>query len=170
MSLSETLTIRPLQRTEVGVLLQLIRALAEYEQRLDQVVASETDLERALFGEHATAKAVLACIDDTPIGYALFYPVLSTFRGCYALHLEDVFVLPEYRGQQVGYALMGYVAHEARAQGYPCVQWQVLGWNTPAIEFYHRLGAQPSETEWLPYKIQGEALERLADDFHHRFG
>ncbi len=170
MSLNEALTIRPLQRKEVGVLLQLIRALAEYEQRLDQVVASEADLERALFGENATTEAVLALWEGQPIGYALFYPVFSTFRGNYALHLEDVFVLPEYRGHQVGYALMGYVANEARKRGYDRVQWQVLGWNTPAIEFYHRLGAEPLETEWLPYKIQGSALEALADDFARRFG
>lgn len=170
MSSSEPLSIRPIQRTEVGVLLQLIRALAEYEQRLDQVVASEADLERALFGEGATAEAVLALWEGEPVGYALFYPVFSTFRGCYALHLEDVFVLPEYRGHQVGYALMGYVARQACRRGYSCVQWQVLGWNTPALEFYHRLGAQPGETEWLPYKIQGEALEKIADDFTRRFG
>ncbi|MCX7992616.1 MAG: GNAT family N-acetyltransferase [Fimbriimonadales bacterium] len=145
-------------------LLQLIRQLAEYERRLEQVVATEADLERALFGERPVAEALLAWQDEQAVGYALFYPVFSTFRGRAALYLEDVYVVPEARGQGVGLAFMRYLAQIAKQRGYDRIEWSVLEWNTPAIEFYKRLGAVPKETGWVGYMLTGDALEALAND------
>lgn len=155
--------IELVQSHQVGLLLGLIRQLAEYERRLDQVQAAETDLRAALFCEGSPVRAVLAWVGHEAVGYALYYPVFSTFRGRFALYLEDIFVVPAYRGQGIGLALMRYLAQEALRQGYDRIEWQVLDWNTPAIEFYRRLGATPKETEWVPYKLEGEVLRRLAE-------
>ncbi|OYT69345.1 MAG: GNAT family N-acetyltransferase [Armatimonadetes bacterium JP3_11] len=151
------------QPNDLPRLLELIRQLAEYERRLEQVKATEKDLERALFGERPVAEAMLAWQGATAVGYALFYPVFSTFRGRAALYLEDVYVVPESRGQGVGWALMRSLAQIAKQRGYDRIEWSVLEWNTPAIEFYKKLGAVPKETGWVGYMLTGEALEALAN-------
>ncbi len=156
--------IQPITLNDIPHLLQLIRELAEYERRLDQVVATEADLERALFGERPVADAALAWQGERAVGYALFYPVFSTFRGRAALYLEDVYVRPEARGQGVGVAFMRYLARIAKQRGYDRVEWSVLDWNTPAIEFYRKLGAVLKETGWVGYMLTGEALEALATE------
>ena len=155
--------IRPVAQAELPILLQLIRQLAAYERRLEQVVATEADLERALLGQPPVAEAVLAWQSAQAVGYALYYPVFSTFRGRAALYLEDIFVVPEARGQGVGYALMRYLAQVARQRGYDRIEWSVLDWNAPALAFYRKLGAVPKETGWVGYMLAGEALEALAD-------
>jgi GNAT superfamily N-acetyltransferase len=155
--------IRPVAQAELPILLQLIRQLAAYERRLEQVVATEADLERALFGQPPVAEAVLAWQGAQAVGYALYYPVFSTFRGRAALYLEDIFVVPEARGQGVGYALMRHLAQVARQRGYDRIEWSVLDWNAPALAFYRKLGAVPKETGWVGYMLAGEALEALAD-------
>jgi ribosomal protein S18 acetylase RimI-like enzyme len=157
-----TVTITPAQPADLLRLLELIRQLAEYERRLGQVKATEEDLERALFGERPVAEAALAWQDGNAVGYALFYPVFSTFRGRAALYLEDVYVVPEARGQGVGVAFMRYLARLAQQRGYDRIEWSVLEWNTPAIEFYRRLGAVPKETGWVGYMLTGKSLEALA--------
>lgn len=144
-------------------LLQLIRQLAAYERRLEQVVATEADLERTLLGQSPVAEAVLAWQGAQAVGYAVYYPVFSTFRGRAALYLEDIFVVPEVRGQGVGYALMRYLAQVARQRGYDRIEWSVLDWNAPALAFYRKLGAVPKETGWVSYMLAGESLEALAD-------
>jgi len=155
--------IRAVARAELPTLLQLIRQLAAYERRLEQVVATEADLERALLGQSPVAEAVLAWQGAQAVGYAVYYPVFSTFRGRAALYLEDIFVVPEARGQGVGYALMRYLAQVARQRGYDRIEWSVLDWNAPALAFYRKLGAVPKETGWVGYMLAGEALEALAD-------
>lgn len=155
--------IRPVAQAELPILLQLIRQLAAYERRLEQVVATEAVLERALLGQPPVAEAVLAWQGAQAVGYALYYPVFSTFRGRAALYLEDIFVVPEARGQGVGYALMRYLAQVARQRGYDRIEWSVLDWNAPALAFYRKLGAVPKETGWVGYMLAGEALEALAD-------
>jgi GNAT superfamily N-acetyltransferase len=155
--------IRPVAQAELPILLQLIRQLAAYERRLEQVVASESDLERALLGQPPVAEAVLVWQGAQAAGYAVYYPVFSTFRGRAALYLEDIFVVPEARGQGVGYALMRYLAQVARQRGYDRIEWSVLDWNAPALAFYRKLGAVPKETGWVGYMLAGEALEALAN-------
>lgn len=105
----------------------------------------------------------MAWQDAQAVGYALYYPVFSTFRGRAALYLEDIFVVPEARGQGVGYALMRHLAQVAQQRGYDRIEWSVLDWNTPALEFYRKLGAVPKETGWVGYMLTGAALEVLAD-------
>ncbi|MCS6919225.1 MAG: GNAT family N-acetyltransferase [Fimbriimonadales bacterium] len=150
--------------SDLPSLLQLIRQLAEYERRLEQVVATEADLERALFGERPVAEALLAWRGEQAVGYALFYPVFSTFRGRAALYLEDVYVSPEARGQGVGLAFMRALAQIATQRGYDRLEWSVLEWNTPALEFYKKLGAIPKETGWVGYMLTGKALEVMASE------
>lgn len=155
--------IRAVARAELPTLLQLIRQLAAYERRLEQVVATEADLERTLLGQSPVAEAVLAWQGAQAVGYAVYYPVFSTFRGRAALYLEDIFVVSEARGQGVGYALMRYLAQVARQRGYDRIEWSVLDWNAPALAFYRKLGAVPKETGWVGYMLAGDALEALAD-------
>lgn len=155
--------IRAVARAELPTLLQLIRQLAAYERRLEQVVATEADLERTLLGQSPVAEAVLAWQGAQAVGYAVYYPVFSTFRGRAALYLEDIFVVPDVRGQGVGYALMRYLAQVAQQRGYDRIEWSVLDWNAPALAFYRKLGAVPKETGWVGYMLAGEALEALAD-------
>lgn len=155
--------IRPVAQAELPILLQLIRQLAAYERRLEQVVASESDLEGALFAQPPVAEAVLAWQGMQVVGYAVYYPVFSTFRGRAALYLEDIFVVPEARGQGVGYALMRHLAQVAQQRGYDRIEWSVLDWNAPALAFYRKLGAIPKETSWVGYMLAGEALEALAN-------
>jgi len=155
--------IRAVARAELPTLLQLIRQLAAYERRLEQVVATEADLERTLLGQSPVAEAVLAWQGAQAVGYAVYYPVFSTFRGRAALYLEDIFVVPDVRGQGVGYALMRYLAQVARQRGYDRIEWSVLDWNAPALAFYRKLGAVPKETGWVGYMLTGTALEALAD-------
>lgn len=159
----ESIVLRPVARAEIPTLLRLIRQLAAYERRLEQVIATEADLERGLFGQPPVAEAVMAWQDAQAVGYALYYPVFSTFRGRAALYLEDIFVVPEARGQGVGYALMRHLAQVAQQRGYDRIEWSVLDWNTPALEFYRKLGAVPKETGWVGYMLTGAALEVLAD-------
>lgn len=161
--MSIQMVLRPVARAEIPTLLRLIRQLAEYERRLDQVIATEADLERGLLRQSPVAEAVMAWQDAQAVGYALYYPVFSTFRGRAALYLEDIFVVPEARGQGVGYALMRYLAQIAQQRGYDRIEWSVLEWNAPALEFYRKLGAIPKETGWVGYMLTGEALEVLAD-------
>ncbi len=165
-----TIRIEPLLPDQLGILLQFIRQLAKYERRLEQVSATYDRLCEALFGDAPVAEAVLAWRNHEPVGYALFYPVFSTFRAQTALYVEDLYVVPEMRGQSVGTLLMGYLADLARQRGWERIEWQVLDWNTPAIEFYRHLGAEPKESEWVPYKLEGEAFQRLADDYARRTG
>ena len=159
----ESIVLRPVARAEIPTLLNLIRQLAAYEHRLEQVVATEADLERGLFGQPPVAEAVMAWQDAQAVGYALYYPVFSTFRGRAALYLEDILVVPEARGQGVGYALMRHLAQVAHQRGYDRIEWSVLDWNAPALEFYRKLGAVPKETGWVGDMLTGEALEVLAD-------
>ena len=151
---------------DVPLILQLIRKLAEYEKMLDRMVSTEQDLSDALFGPRPVAETLLAYVDHQAVGFALYFETFSTFRGRRGIYLEDLFVEPQHRGAGIGKRLLAEVAKVARERGgpeYGWMQWLVLDWNAPAIEFYRRLGAIPVE-EWNSYRLQGEALARLAAD------
>jgi GNAT superfamily N-acetyltransferase len=163
MPMPNSTEIRPVAQAELPILLQLIRQLAAYERRLEQVVVTEADLEGALFAQPPVAEAVLAWQGAQAVGYAVYYPVFSTFRGRAALYLEDIFVVPDVRGQGVGYALMRHLAQVSRQRGYDRIGLSVLDWNAPALAFYRKLGAVPKERGWVGYMLAGEALEALAD-------
>ena len=160
MSSQNPFHIEPATPGDVALVLRFIKGLAEYEGLADEVVATEEDLQESLFGPDPSAEAVIAYHDSESVGFAVFCQRYSTYLGRPILYLEDIFVLPQWRGHGVGRALMVYGGRLAKARGYPRMSWSVLDWNEPAIEFYKNLGAQKAEG-WSTYWISSEALERL---------
>ncbi|MDP9176127.1 MAG: GNAT family N-acetyltransferase [Gemmatimonadota bacterium] len=143
------------------MILSFIQGLAEYERLADACVATEDRLRRSLFGEKPDAEVLLAFSEDKPVGFALFFHNYSTFLASRGLYLEDLFVIPEARGQGAGYALLSALAELALSRGCGRLEWSVLAWNQLAIDFYLRLGAVPLD-DWRTYRLMGEPLRRLA--------
>ena len=156
------LNIRPATRQDAGEILQFIRALAAYEREPDAVQATEADLLRYGFGENPYFGCLLAEEDGAPAGFALYFFDFSTWLGRPGLYLEDVFVHPQYRGRGIGKALLKRLAAIALEKGCARMKWEVLDWNTPAIEFYGAMGAKLKQ-EWLNVQLDGDALRRLAE-------
>jgi GNAT superfamily N-acetyltransferase len=154
-------TIRPATAADAGLLRAFIRELAVYERLEQHAVATEADLSAALFGPRPYAEVVFACVDGTPMGFALFFHNFSTFLGKPGIYLEDLFVRPEARGQGLGKRLLAWLAATALERGCGRLEWAVLDWNEPAIGFYKGLGAVPLD-EWTSFRLTGAALERLA--------
>lgn len=152
--------IRPATGQDVAVVLQMIRDLAEYEKLTHVVVATEDKIRATLLGENPAADVLLAYQGAECIGFAVFFATYSTFLAQPGIFLEDIFVKPHARGQGAGLALLKHVAAIARERGCGRVEWEVLDWNKPSIEFYRKLGATPVEG-WTKYRLAGEALERL---------
>ena len=160
MSSQKPIRIQPATPGDVALVLRFIKGLAEYEGLSEAVVATEEDLQDSLFGPHPSAEVVIAYHEAEPVGFAVFCQHYSTFTGRPSLYLEDIFVLPEWRGRGVGRELMVYGGGLAKARGYPRMEWSVLDWNEPAISFYENLGARRVDG-WSTYRLSGEALERL---------
>lgn len=157
-----TPVIRPVRPADVGVILELIRALADYEKLSGEVVATEERLRASLFpaaGELPAAYCVLAEIDGTAAGFALYFFNYSTFLAKPGLYLEDLFVRPEFRGRGCGKALLLHLARLANQRGCGRMEWSVLDWNQPAIDFYESLGARRMK-EWQICRLTGEALRQ----------
>jgi GNAT superfamily N-acetyltransferase len=158
---SGEITIRPATRSDLPRILAFIRELAVYEHLEHEVVAGEAEVGAALFGPLPAAEVVFACLDGTPVGFALFFPNFSTFLGRPGIYLEDLYVLPEARGLGIGKRLLAWLARTALERGCARLDWAVLDWNEPSIGFYRSLGAVALD-EWITYRLAGEALERLA--------
>lgn len=158
----EMLTFRSATEQDTGLVLQFIRALAEYEKMLDLVVADEALLEDQLFRKK-NAEVIFAMEDGKEVGFALFFHNFSTFLGRSGLYLEDLYVFPEYRGKGYGKALLRKLASLAVDRGCGRMEWWCLDWNQPSIDFYRSLGAEPMN-EWTVYRLTGETLERLANE------
>ncbi|HUN89935.1 MAG TPA: GNAT family N-acetyltransferase [Terriglobales bacterium] len=157
------LKIRAATVEDVGLILQLVRELAEYERAPQSVVATEEDFRRDGFGPEPKYKTLIAEWNGAPAGFALYCLHYSTWLGRAGIFLEDLFVKPEFRGHGIGKALMAEVAAIACTNQYYGVKWEVLDWNQPAIDFYERLGAQVRR-DWLPVRITGEGLRKLGEE------
>jgi GNAT superfamily N-acetyltransferase len=155
------ITIRPATAADVAEILRFIKALALYERGLDQVTATEEGLLRDGFGPHPFYDCLIAELDGRTAGFALYFHNYSTWRGQPGIYLEDLFVEPELRGLGIGKALLERVAAVAIEKGCRRLQWQVLDWNTSAIDFYVAMGGEFMD-EWRTVRLDDEALERLA--------
>ncbi len=153
--------IRNASEQDVPLILQMIKGLAEYEKLSDQVVATEDGLREALFGAHPSAEVVVGYAGDQPAGFALFFHNFSTFLGQRGLYLEDLFVLPEWRGRGLGRMLLAHLARIAVERNCGRMEWSVLDWNEPAMRVYRGIGATPLD-DWTICRLTGDALHHLA--------
>lgn len=156
-------TIRAATPDDVPQILAFIRALAAYERAPDEVTATEAGLLRHGFGSNPFYFCLIAEQDGQPAGFALYFFNYSTWMGQPGIYLEDLFVLPELRGLGIGKALLKRVAAVAVEKGCQRLQWEVLDWNTPAIDFYRAMGAEFLD-EWRNVRVSGEAIKRLAGE------
>jgi GNAT superfamily N-acetyltransferase len=156
-----SLRIAPAAESDVGLIFSFIRKLAEYEKLSHLVVATEENIREHVFGANPVAEVLLAYWNEEPAGFALYFRNFSTFLGQPGIYLEDLFVEPAQRGKGIGKALLRGLAEIALERGYGRLDWAVLDWNAPSIEFYRSLGAV-SLDDWTGYRLTGEALDHLA--------
>jgi len=171
----EAFRIEPATVRDVPVILGLIKELAEYERLAQEVAATESNVRESLFGATPRAEAVIARVlsrrsgeaakadGSEAVGYALWFHNYSTFLSRRGLYLEDLFVLPAWRGRGIGRALLRHLARVAIERGCGRMEWSVLDWNEPAIGFYRSIGARAMD-EWTVFRLTGDALERLAKE------
>lgn len=155
-----TLTIRPARPGEAGLVLDFIKALAEYERLAHEVDATEEMIAESLFGPDPKAFCDIAEWQGEPAGFAIWFYTYSTFRGRHGIWLEDLFVAPEHRGRGIGKALIQQLARRCLDENLPRLAWWVLNWNEPSRAFYRSLGAV-AQDEWTVKRLEGTALERL---------
>jgi len=159
--MNQTFQIKPATRAEVPLILQLIRELADYERAPDDAVATEAQLDKVLFGENPSAEVILAREGAEPVGFAVYFFNFSTWLGQPGLYLEDLFVRPAHRGKGYGRLLLARLAQIARERDCGRMEWAVLEWNEPAIQFYKKLGAKPME-DWTVFRLTSDGIAGLA--------
>jgi GNAT superfamily N-acetyltransferase len=162
--MTQILTIRPAQVADVPRILGFVRELAEYEREPDAVIATEEMIRNSLFGNslgRPACEALIGEIDGIARGFALYFMNYSTWLGRWGLYLEDLYVQPDFRGHGLGKALLVELARIARTRRCGRMEWAVLDWNRPAIEFYKSIGARP-QSEWTTYRLDSEGIARLA--------
>ncbi len=153
--------LRDATPADLATIYRFVRDLAEYEKLADQVVATEADFATALFGDNPRAFALIMEVGGVPAGFALWFYNFSTFLGRHGIWIEDVYVAPEFRGRGLGGRVFRHLAQRAVAEGLGRLEWWVLDWNKPAIDFYQGIGAVPMD-EWTVQRVTGGALLRLA--------
>jgi len=156
------LKIKKAKSKDVPLILSLIKELAEYEKLTHEVVASEMDLKRNLFGPKKFAEVLLGYYINEPVGMALFFHNYSTFQGKPGIYLEDLFVKPEFRGKGIGKGLLLKLIRIAGKRKCGRVEWAVLDWNQPAIDFYTKLGAEPLDS-WKIFRLTSEKINMIND-------
>ena len=156
--------IRDADKTDCGLILSFIKELAEYEKLLHEVKATEEILHRSLFSNQPYARVIIGEFQGQPVGYALFFNNFSTFTGRPGIYLEDLYVSPHMRGKGFGKSLLAYLAKLAHEENYTRVEWSVLNWNEPSIQFYRSIGAVPMDG-WTVQRLHGQALENFAKEF-----
>jgi GNAT superfamily N-acetyltransferase len=156
-----TITYRTATEPDAQTVYDLILALAEYEKLAHEVVASVDDIRASMFGNHPKAHAVLAESGGDVVGFALYFYNYSTFQGKAGIYIEDLYVYPEHRGQGIGEGFFKHLCRKAMDEDCGRIQWWVLDWNEPSIEFYKKMGAQMMD-EWTVCRLEGEAIQNLA--------
>src|SRR6188472_2520368 len=151
--------IRRATPQDVPLILTFLRELATYEKLAHEVVATESEMHAALFGDRPVVETVIATLDGEPVGYALFFPTFSTFLAKPGLYLEDLYVRPAARGSGVGRKLLEHLARITVERGWGRLEWSVLDWNEPSIAFYKKMGARPMD-EWTVFRLTGDSLSR----------
>jgi GNAT superfamily N-acetyltransferase len=154
-------SIQAVSRSDLSIIVELVRALAVYEKLEHLMVSTEADFERELFGDDARIECVIASEGETPVGFALFFHNFSTFLGRKGLYLEDVFVKPEFRGKGYGKGLLVHLAKLAVERNCGRFEWSVLDWNTPSIKFYEAMGATVLP-DWRIVRVTGDKLNEMA--------
>lgn len=154
--------IRPAKREEVGEVLQLIQDLATYEKAPEQVEASKDDLLNTIFAKEPRVFCDLVEVDGQIAGMAIWFLNYSTWQAKHGIYLEDLYIKPEFRARGYGKALLKHLAQICDKEGYGRLQWWVLDWNSPAIEFYRSFGAEAMD-EWTVYRTSGQALKDLGN-------
>ena len=156
----DDITIRPATEQDIPLIHGFISALAHYEHLEHEMVATHEGLRKTLFGERRYAEVVFACLDGEPVGFALFFHNYSTFLGKPGIYLEDLFVRPEMRGRGLGKRLLAWLAQTTLERDCGRLEWAVLDWNEPSINFYRNLGAVLKK-EWQIFRLTGAALAAL---------
>ncbi|HRI02361.1 MAG TPA: GNAT family N-acetyltransferase [Pyrinomonadaceae bacterium] len=156
-----SIAIRNINENDLSAVADLMRSFAEYENLSEYCTVTMERLYRAMFSDEGFVEGLIAFDDETPIAYALFYPNFSSFRGEMGLYLEDIYVLADYRRHQLGLQLLRKIASIAKERGLERIDFQVLDWNTPAVNFYLKHGAEQNDGE-SHFKFAGDAFARLA--------
>ena len=165
--INSRISIRETSETDVPLIRDFIRGIADFEGLIDSVIATEDDLKRSLFGERKYAEAIIAETEESPAGFLIFFHNFSSFIGKPGIYIEDIYVHPEFRGKGVGRALMTYCSKIARERNCVRVDWNVLGWN-PARKFYEHIGGKHLD-EWLPYRLEEKGIEKLAEECSSKY-
>ncbi len=156
-----TTTIRPATFSDAEIILTMIIELADYEKARHEVKASLKDIETSLFAHNSKSEALICEIEGQVAGYAVFFTSYSTWLGKNGIYLEDLYVRPSFRGKKAGKALLNHIAKLAVARDCGRLEWSVLDWNTPAIDFYRSIGAS-AQDEWVRYRMEGQTLKQFA--------
>ena len=156
------LTLRPAVPSDAALIVQFIRELAEFEREPEAAIVTEADIHNHAFGEHPLVHVTMAEWDGEPAGFALWFLNFSTWQGKPGIYLEDLFVRPAFRRNGIGKALLKHLAAIAVKEGWTRFVWQVLDWNTPAIEFYEAHGAK-AMSSWITCRVEGDAIRQLAE-------
>ena len=155
--------LRFADENDMALILGFIKELAQYEKLLDQVVATEETLRESLFSKRA-AEVIIGEYEGVPVGFAVFFHNFSTFLGQAGLYLEDLYIKPEMRGKGLGKTILSFLAGLALERNCGRLEWWVLDWNEPSIQFYKKLGAVPMD-EWTVFRVTGETLKKLGEEF-----
>jgi GNAT superfamily N-acetyltransferase len=158
------LTLRFAEANDVPVILELIKELADYEKLSHEVVATEENLKKSLFGDHPLAEVIIADYLSKPVGFSLFFHNFSTFLGQPGIYIEDIYIKAEHRGMGIGKTILVSLARLAVERGCGRIEWSVLDWNINALNFYNDLGARAMDG-WTVFRLTGEKLSNLSKDY-----
>lgn len=150
--MKESITLRLAEERDIPLILSMIKELALYEKLIDNVTANEDILKENLFGKRKYAEVIIAEFNRKPVGQALFFHNFSTFLGKPGVYLEDLYVKPEFRSKGIGKALLNKIVEVAKERKCGRIEWVVLDWNKPAIDFYNKIGAKPMD-DWITYRL-----------------